>query len=99
MDDFGKALGMAAADLKTLSGDIARIMAKKKKQLEEELKKQEGSAQEKKEDAKESFNKIPLKSLQPVTKLYKDKKEIEDANENPEEDFIRKKLEDIFKNI
>ena len=54
-------------------------------------------AENKKSDKPKDFKKTSLKSLQKVTKLYKNKEEIDNAKKNPEVDFVLKKLEDIFR--
>jgi len=37
-----------------------------------------------------------LKSLRPITILYKNKQELDFARENPEKSFIFKKIDEIF---
>jgi len=46
---------------------------------------------------KEEGEKRSLKSMQPVTRIRKNKAEIERAKANPEITFIEDKLKDIFK--
>jgi len=94
MSDFEKALSDAANDLKTLQDDIIRIIESKKKEIKEVDK--NGTD---KVNKKENFKKTSLKSMQSVTKMYKNEKEIEDANNNPELDFIQKRLENIFNKL
>lgn len=96
MDDFSKYLRGISDELKILQGDITRIVTSKEKEHKEEEKKSQEKEGVTKKSAKEQFRGISLKSLQPVTKMYKSEKEIKDSQENPEFDFITKKLEDIF---
>jgi len=102
MDAFAKYLQQVSDGLNVLSGDIQRIIIDKEKQIKEENKKKEEKKPAEqvntiKQTAQEHFKSISLKSMQPVTKLYKNEKEIKKAQENPEMDFINKKVEDIFK--
>ena len=101
MDAFAKYLQQVSDGLNVLSGDIQRIIIDKEKQIKEEAVKKEEKETEQvntiKQTAQEHFKSISLKSMQPVTKLYKNEKEIKKAQENPEMDFINKKVEDIFK--
>jgi len=96
MSDFGDYLKKVHEDLKILSEDIAKITVEKQKEAatKEPAKKEISTG---KEDAAAKFKKISLKSLQPVTKLYKNEDEIKQAKANPEVDFVAKRLEDIFK--
>jgi len=106
MDDFSEYLKQTSEELKVLQGDITRMIVAKQKQLKETKKDKEGTqknkegnietGQDKKTMARDQFKKISLKSIQPVTKLYKNEKEIEEANDNPEEDFISNRLKEIF---
>ena len=96
MDAFAKYLQQVSDGLNVLSGDIQRIIIDKEKQIKEEKKPAE-QVNTIKQTAQEHFKSISLKSMQPVTKLYKNEKEIKKAQENPEMDFINKKVEDIFK--
>ena len=91
MSNFAKYLQHVSDELLILQGDIGRIIATKKEEAKNPDK------QEDKQDKQSNFKKIPLKSLQPVTKIYKNKTEILKAKENPEVDFITKQLENIFK--
>lgn len=94
MDKFGKNMAKAHKELEILSNDISRIMIdKNRKSVGQE------KAEDKKDDAKKNFQKVSLKSLQPVTKLYKDEEEIKKANEEPETDFIRKQINNILGKI
>jgi hypothetical protein len=92
MDSFSKYLQNIADELKTLQGDVEKIAVIKAKEIKEN-KPEEDTAQ----SPKDKFKKIPLKSMQRVTKLYKSKEEILKAQENPEMDFINKKIEEIFR--
>ena len=106
MADLIQYLQKISDDLKTLSQDIERIILAKKKRAEKEKKSSDKdkpgesnpqTAEEKKKEAQEQFKKISLKSLQPVTKMYKNKKEIETLKADPEIDFVVKQIEKIFK--
>jgi len=80
MSDFEKYLGKLAEDLGTLATDMGKIAAKRKE-----------------EGGKEPDKKgLSLKSIQPVTKIYKSKEDLESAKQNPDYDFIMKQLEKIF---
>lgn len=101
MDGFAKYLQRVSDELKVLDGDTTRIITAKQKQAKDGqikgVENKDTSANVKKQNQQEQFRNISLKSLQPVTKMYKNEKEIKNAQENPELDFINKKLEDIFK--
>jgi hypothetical protein len=84
MSDLVKHLKKVSDEFKTLSTDIDKIIAKKKNELNNPGK----------EDISKSLS---LKSLQPRTKLYKNKQEIVEAQKNPEFDFIKKQIEEILK--
>ena len=92
MDSFSKYLQHLADELKVLQGDIEKIAVIKAKEVKEDK-----PEESQKESPKDKFKRIPLKSMQRVTKLYKNKEEIIKAQENPEMDFINKKIEDIFR--
>jgi len=100
MDNFAKYLTQVSDGLKVLEDDINRIVNDKKKQAKDgQIKGEENkdtSANVKKKNQQEQFKSISLKSLQPVTKMYKNEKEIKAAQKNPELDFITKQLENIF---
>ena len=104
MADLIQYLQKISDDLKTLSQDIERIILAKKKKAEQEKKSSDKdqrtsnpqTAEEKKKEAQEQFKRISLKSLQPVTKMYKNKKEIETLKADPEIDFVVKQIEKIF---
>jgi hypothetical protein len=97
MSDYAKYLKSVSEELKILQGDITRIIIAKEKEAKEKGKSQEVKKDiSKKTTTKEQFQKISLKSMQSVTSMYKDKEEIKKANENPEIDFITKRLGEIF---
>jgi hypothetical protein len=100
MDSFAKYLQNVSEGLKVLEGDINKIVSNKKKQEKDgQIKGAEDkdtSANVKKQNQQEQFKSLSLKSLQPVTKMYKNEAEIKQAKENPELDFITKQLETIF---
>ena len=100
MDSFAKYLKQVSEGLKVLEGDINKIVSDKKKQAKDGQIKGEAnkdtSANIKKQNQQEQFKSLSLKSLQPVTKMYKNETEIKKAKENPELDFITKQLETIF---
>jgi len=73
-------------DLKTLEGDISRIILSQKEEEKDD----------KQKDEKEKKKGVNLKSLQSVTKLYKSKEEIEEAKKSPEIDFVTKQIDKIF---
>lgn len=103
MSDFAKYLRHVTDELNILNGDFSKMVAAKTKKMRDEASekkdeetKGEGKAGLIKKTAQEQFKELSLKSLQPVTTLYKDKKEIERAKENPELDFVNKRLKSIF---
>lgn len=100
MDSFAKYLKNVSDGLKILEGDINKIVSDKKKQEKDgQIKGAEDkdtSANVKKQNQQEQFKSLSLKSLQPVTKMYKNEKEIKAAQKDPELDFITKQLETIF---
>ena len=97
MSDFSKYLKDVSVDLKTLQGDITKMISAKNKELKDSSKDSKDSKDSnKKVSAKEQFSKLSLKSMQPVTKMYDNKEEIKKAVDNPEIDFITKRIETIF---
>lgn len=96
MDNFAKYLQHISSELKVLEGDVAKIIISKTQEAKQ-TKNQDKKDVNKKVTAQEQFKKISLKSMQPVTKMYKSKEDIQRAQNNPEIDFINKRLEDIFK--
>ena len=100
MDSFAKYLQNVSEGLKVLEGDINKIVSDKKKQEKDgQIKGAEDkdtSANVKNQNQQGQFKNLSLKSLQPVTKMYKNEAEIKQAKENPELDFITKQLETIF---
>jgi hypothetical protein len=84
MSDFTEYLKKMSDEFKILNSDIDKIIAKKKNE----------SNSQGEENIKKSLS---LKSLQPRTKMYKNKQEMVEAQKNPEFDFIKKQIEEILK--
>lgn len=104
MDGFAKYLKQISDEMAVLDGDISKIIMAKKKAISEDKKIKKEDPEKKdasnfKQAAKEQFKAVSLKSLHPVTKMYKSKGEIKNAQENPEIDFVTHKIKDIFKNF
>jgi len=81
MEKLYKSLKTAKVELQILKEDIEKIIDSK-------------SNKDNKGD-KEKKN-ASLKSLRPITILYKNKQELDFARENPEKSFISKKIDEIF---
>lgn len=97
--DLDKYFTQISDDLKVLQGDIQRIIVAQEKKAKDD-KKQDSKVPKKEletsKTAKEQFKEISLKSLRPVTTLYKDEKEAKEAQDNPEADFVIQRLNEIF---
>ena len=95
MSDFVKYLKKISDEFKILNTDIDKIIAKKKNEAKDNVSLVDEKVDEK--DSKLLPKSLSLKSLQPRTKLYKNKQEMIEAKKNPEFDFIKKQIEEILK--
>jgi len=82
IEDISRNLGVLINDVRRMAVNVENKQKEEVSQSEDELQKKP--------------KQFSMKSFQPVTRLRKNKKEIEDAKQNPELTFINDKLKDIF---
>lgn len=86
MDELVKFFQKMSEGITLLKEDIERASANHKNNIDKDGNKL----------PKEEEKLMPMKSMQPMTRLYSSKDEIVRAKENPDMGFINGKIKDIF---
>jgi len=91
--DLIKYLVKISNDLRMLNSDIAKVIVKKGKEIQDA----KGSDSNSDAEKNESGLKLSFSSLQQITKIRKSKEDIKNAKEDPDTTFIIDQINEIFK--